>query len=423
MASLSSSPASPAPWVSARRPCARPWTGSPSTPTSARRCWKLKFPAEAAGQPHYEAVPKRVRRWLAALLEGGELAPRERLEAGDLLGRLGDPRPGVGVRTGPRGEALPDIDWVEIPTGTFTMGSSDEDPDAYPDERPAHEQTLPVYRIARHPVTNAQFRPFLEADGYEQERWWTAEGWAWRQGAKADLSAIEDEDWRRRFESWLGQRPAERRDRPFWWDETPWNGANRPVVWVSWHEAMAYCRWLGERLREKTPGVSVRLPSEVQCEKAARGNDARRWPWGDDWRGDHANTSEAGLETTSPVGLFPAGLGPFGTLDMAGNVWEWTRSKRGSGDMMRPDFVYPYDALDGRESQEDPDRRVVRGGSWNGNLRFAPCACRVRVPPGDFGNGLGFRLVLSLADPGSRVLSAGFWTRCILSRQRGLPRP
>jgi formylglycine-generating enzyme required for sulfatase activity len=101
------------------------------------------------------------------------------------------------------------------------------------------------------------------------------------------------------------------------------------------------------------------------------------------------------------VGLFPGGASPFGGLDMIGNVWEWTRSKWGGTDIKRPDFGYPYDPGDGRESLDDQDLRVVRGGSWSNDRRDARCAFRLRNPPDDFNDGLGFRVVLSLADSGS----------------------
>jgi formylglycine-generating enzyme required for sulfatase activity len=364
----------------------------------AKALLELRFPGSAAGQAHYEAVLRRIRRWLAALIGGGELPPKDRLEAADLLGRLGDHRPGVGTRIGDGGATLPDIDWTDVPGGSFTMGSDDRDPDAYDDERPAHVLDLPTFRIARFPLTNAQFRPFLDAGGYDEERWWTAEGWAWRQGAAPDLSAITDEDLRKRYEDWLRGRPMERRDRPFWWDEPPWNGSNRPLVGVSWHEALAYCRWLEANLQVEQPGAHLSLPTEPQWEKAARGAEARRWPWGDDWREDQANTSELGLETTSPVGLFPSGRSLCGAIDMAGNVWEWTCCKWGASDSAQPDFKYPYDAKDGRESLEGVDFRVVRGGSCGDVRGLGRCAYRYRLRPDFFNNNLGFRVVLSLAD-------------------------
>jgi len=366
----------------------------------ARALLDLGFPGKAAGKDHFQAPLKRIRGWLAELLRRGVLPPKDRLEAGDLLGLLGDPRPGVGVRHAADGATLPDIEWCEVAAGPFTMGSAPDDRDADADERPAHVLDLPAFRIAMYPLTNDQYRPFLEAGGYDQERWWTPEGWAWRQGATSDLSAWKDDDFKKRYAAWLAQRPTGRRDRPFWWEVAPWNGANRPVVGLSWHEALAYCRWLEAQLQREQPGARIRLPTEAEWEKAALGPAARRWPWGNDWRDDHTNTEEAGLETTSPVGSFPAGASPCGALDLAGNVWEWTRSCWG-GDIYRSGFGYPYIPDDGRESLAGPDLRVVRGGSWNYDMMYARAAYRNRDDPGFFLRALGFRVVLSLADSGS----------------------
>ncbi|MCB0205847.1 MAG: SUMF1/EgtB/PvdO family nonheme iron enzyme, partial [Anaerolineae bacterium] len=161
---------------------------------------------------------------VAALVETMQAAavpPPLRLRAGDALGRLGDPRRGVGLVQGVE-PPLPDIDWVAIPAGPFTMGSAENDDMAYNFERPAHQVDLRLFYMARYPVTNAQFRPFVEGDGYDNPDYWTAEGWAWRNGAEADLSPIQDvrdEDWKRRYAEWLARRPKERRDRPWYWDD------------------------------------------------------------------------------------------------------------------------------------------------------------------------------------------------------------
>ncbi|MDH7473003.1 MAG: SUMF1/EgtB/PvdO family nonheme iron enzyme [Anaerolineae bacterium] len=287
-----------------------------------------------------------------------------RLLAGDLLGRLDDPRPDVNC---------PVPFMVSVPGGTLRMGSTPAQverrnkaagEDYYNDELPQHEVTLPDFAISKYPVTNAQFRRFWEAKGYARERFWTPQGWAWRRGEyEPDLSYIADEDLRRRVKEWLDQR--KRRDRPFFWDVQPWNLSNRPVVGVTWFEAMAYCHWLSEET-----GVQYRLPTEAEWEYAARGRlslGSPEWPWGDTFDPARANTAESGLEQTSPVGLFPGGETWCGAQDMIGNVWEWCHS------LYRP---YPYRADDGREDPYATGTRVQRGGSWYDSEGDARCACR-----------------------------------------------
>jgi formylglycine-generating enzyme required for sulfatase activity len=350
---------------------------------------------------------KRVRERLAVLVGDGHLTPRERAEAGDVLGRLGDPRPGVGTLlvtgspspagwergTGGEGPAsLPDILWVEIPPGPFRMGSSDDDEMAWDDEKPQHSVDIPYrYWISRHPITNAQYRPFVESGGYDEPCYWTEEGWAWRTRAQ--------------------------RSRPYWWDHPRWGLDNRPVVGITWYEAVAYCTWLTEQLRRAPcslhiwrdgkpttlnvePGtLIVRLPTEAEWEKAARGPDGRRWPWGEEWLEGRANTAEAGIGETCAVGCFPAGASPYGVCDAAGNVWEWTSSRWGRSSIYRPDYGYPYDPTDGREDPTGSDLRVVRGGSWSLSRRGARCAYRDRNIPDYWYIDLGFRVVVSLASP------------------------
>ncbi len=241
-------------------------------------------------------------------------------------------------------------EWVTIPAGEFWLG---DDNSRYEDERPSHRVSLPECQIARVPVTNAQYALYV-----------------------IDAKAKPPEHWRG--------------------GQTPKGLENHPVVNVSWHDALAYCNWLGEKI-----GKPVKLPSEAEWEKAARGAaDQRAYPWGA-WQELRCNSSELGLGETTPVGLFLNGASPYGLLDMSGNVWEWTRSiaqqwEEGRKKVVQ-EFKYPYKADDGREDLEAGDlfSRVLRGGSWNVNQDLARCAYRNWNRPDDGFSRLGFRVVVS----------------------------
>jgi formylglycine-generating enzyme required for sulfatase activity len=332
---------------------------------------------------------ERVAGWLARLLETGALAPVERAAAGQVLGRLGDPR---------------DLDAVVfVPGGTFIMGSAEGEEGAWGDERPQHTVEVADFCISRYPVTNGQYARFVETGGYDEQRYWTEAGWSWRTGVY-DSKASAD------LQSWLKQRPPEKRDRPFWWDDPTWNLPNHPVVGVSWFEALAYTRWLAERLQAadfkfqvwrggqpetwhvKAGTLTARLPTEAEWEKAARGTDGRIYPWGDDELApQRANYDETGIGRTSAVGCFPAGASPHGCLDMVGTVLEWCSSVGFAG------ASYPYQADDGREDLERDVARALRGGSWNDSRRYVRCASRVEGVPAFFDHDVGFRVVF----PGS----------------------
>ena len=388
---------------------------------------ELRLWEKAVGQKHCEALLKRVRRWLVRLIEGGLLSPRVRAEAGDVLGQLGDPRPGVVTVLIGDWEA-PDILWVYVPASPFTMGSVKDEkldfagkPPAHTLSLPdfhAHTLTLPDFYIGRFPITNAQYGVFVAAGGYEDETLWTSEGWAWRQGAEIDLSPIDDEQLKKEHADWLKNRPRERRGQPYWCDDPKWGRATRPVVGVTWYEATAFCNWLSSRFAHAEirlnvwenaqvvacalswQSFSVRLPSEAEWEKAGRGVAGWPWPWGNDWQEDRANTQRTRLGETSAVGIFPAGASPYGALDMSGNVWEWTQSRWGRHGAHRPDYGYPYRPDDGREDLSGPDFRVVRGGSWVDSEWNARCTVRYMSVPGRFSDLIGFRVVMSLSDSG-----------------------
>ncbi|TVR58928.1 MAG: hypothetical protein EA420_16545, partial [Candidatus Competibacteraceae bacterium] len=187
---------------------------------------------------------------------------------------------------------------------------------------------------------------------------------------------------------------------------------NRPVRWVSWREALAYCDWLNDCLahspafegsemarRIRESGWRVTLPSELEWEKAARGGlrDAV-FAWGDDPDPNRANYEETGIGDTSTVGCFPAN--GFGLHDLLGNVWEWTRSLWGH-DWKEPEFGYPYDPDDARRENLAAGNdilRVLRGGSWRDRRAGARCAYRGRSrPDGHRYDSNGFRVVLRSA--------------------------
>lgn len=216
---------------------------------------------------------------------------------------------------------------IHIPAGPFLMGSSDSDKQADDNEKPQHSLILPDYWIGKTPITNAQFRPFVEGDGYRNQRYWTRAGWQWRE--------------------------AEQIIKPEYWEDSKWNSENHPVVGVSWFEAVAYCRWLTAQT-----GYEFRLPGEAEWEKVARGPDARIWPWGNTWENGHCNSEEAGIGKTTPVDQCPDGASPYGVLDMAGNVWEWVATQWRKS--------YPYQLEDEwREAYLEQDAtRTVRGGAF-----------------------------------------------------------
>ncbi len=299
------------------------------------------------GEERHEGKLERVRLWLRRCVELGALDVKDRAEAGQVLGLLGDDRPGVGLGA----DGLPDIEWVEIPAGEFVMGS-----EKYDDEKPMHQERVESFQISRFPVTNAQYTSFVEDSGYT-EKWrhcWTVEGWAW----KKELSDPEVSG-------------------------HPFNLPNHPKVGASWFEAVAFCNWLSERT-----GTAFRLPTEAEWERSARGTDGFEFPWGEDFAAHFCNVGETGLGFTTAVGTFPGGESPrgqngIGLLDASGNVWEWCSTKRRKS--------YDEGPSDWLESEDSS--RVLRGGAWFSGLLFASCAFRSKVGLGIRGRDVGFRLV------------------------------
>jgi formylglycine-generating enzyme required for sulfatase activity len=317
--------------------------------------------AEVAGSPHFREHAELVRpgsirpprqeaegltaltpRQLAARVEDPRVAAAQRLVAGGILALTGDPRV-----DGDRPAAC------HVPGGTVEIGLGSGSVDAVvadwahvgvekswiDKETPAHTVDLRDFWIGRYPVTNEEYRRFLADTG--------------------------------------------RLGRPTTWylGAYPYDRSNHPVAGVGPEDADAYARWLAART-----GHPWRLPTEAEWEHAAKGPDGREFPWGDTFDPARANTREAGIHTTTPVGAFPAGRSPFGADDMAGNVEEFT------ADDYRPYEGGPFVA--DHLVQTMDVYRIARGGSFS---RFGDLT-RTRRRHGAFPGPLypvGFRLATS----------------------------
>jgi formylglycine-generating enzyme required for sulfatase activity len=304
------------------------------------------------------AYLKRLKPRLISIMTGDRLPAIERAEAGNVLARLGDPRPDV--------MTVDEMQFCAVPPGPFMLGSDEVD-----DEKPLHPFDLPYgYWLGRYPVTVAQWQIFVTETGHTPT----------------------DEDS-------LADPP------------------NRPVPYVTWYEAVKFCEWLTERWQEAgllPAGWQVRLPSEAEWEKAARGakqlpetvvkgtlaeidlagvenpretkdNDRprRRYPWGDEPDPERANYDQTGIDETSAVGCFSQGATPYGCEEMSGNVWEWCAT-------IWQDNYQDYKNDNDLKRTDVP--RVLRGGSFGSNSRSVRCAVRYGLNPDYRNGGYGFRV-------------------------------
>ncbi|MBN1934899.1 MAG: SUMF1/EgtB/PvdO family nonheme iron enzyme, partial [Anaerolineae bacterium] len=233
---------------------------------------------------------------------------------------------------------------VYVPAGQFLMGSANGDGDAYSDEKPQHTVTLDAFWIDRTEVTNAQYQQCVAA------------------GACAASAYAGD---------------------------GTYNGPQKPVVGVSWHDADAYCRWAG-----------ARLPTEAEWEKAARGTDGRKYPWGNEWdvrttrrcnfsdkndpTGPSDTVADDGYARAAPVGSYPNGGSPYGALDMAGNVWEWVADWYDGG-------YYANSPENNPKGPNSGSHKVLRGGSWYNDPQYVRAAYRYLTGPTYRYYSFGFR--------------------------------
>lgn len=293
-----------------------------------------------------------------------------------------------------------------VPAMTFTMGTSDAHPDLPPnrlvpgkvrppevklaraydawaleDERPPHQVQLKAFAIDRYEVTNAQYRRFLADVAQHGD------------AACAHPSQPKGKDHTPRY--WrdfnpLLHDPGYARLAQF--SAATFTADNNPVVGVDWFDAYAYAKWAGKR-----------LPTEAEWELAARGDDARRWPWGNDWQWGLCNivgeklgadvrakgTEKDGFIYPAPVGSYPAGRSPFGCDDMAGNAAEWCGDWYSAASYKSASTTSPHGPAEGAE-------RVVRGGSSQNFPSYVRCAVRFHREPEYRTFTLGFRCAKDL---------------------------
>jgi formylglycine-generating enzyme required for sulfatase activity len=236
------------------------------------------------------------------------------------------------------------FEWCKIPSGLVTL----EDASDFGGTR-GGDYYLPAYLIGKYPITTAQYAQFVNApDGYRNPEWWmysTEAAW------------------------WRGQHPQATKPQ--------FAGDRLPRTNVSWFDALAFCRWLSAKTNQ-----TITLPTEQQWQRAAQGNDRRRYPMGDDLDAASVHFTGTLLGQPSEVDKHLMGASPFGAMDMCGNVWEWC--------LTLWDTAHPPDAvpLTGRA------KRSVRGGSWGVNSKeMLQVTFRNRMEPDSEGYHVGFRCV------------------------------
>ena len=229
---------------------------------------------------------------------------------------------------------------IRVSSGWFTMSSDNR----ATDQRPSHRVYLDTFEIGKYEVTNQEYYKFWKATGKH-----TPESLSPEHG--------------------VGLWPDRALEYPLY-----------PVVGVSWHDAVAYTKWMGGR-----------LPTEAEWEKAAAGPIDRIWPWGNAPK-PHANIwngNDGYDDMIAPVGRYPKGKSYYGAMDMAGNVWEWTAN-------WYSDVYYTYTSNQNPKGPDVGSWRVIRGGSWIDNINRCSTTFRLQLYPGLRTSFVGFRLARSM---------------------------
>ena len=247
---------------------------------------------------------------------------------------LGHPAPPLEPAPRPVAKAGPLAGDVHVPGGDYSLGAARGGGFCFDNEKWAHTVQLAPFAIARAPVTNDEYRRFVEAGGYLERRYWSAAGWHWRRQNGLECPAY----WRRGangawqcrlFNAWRALPP------------------HQPVSHVSWHEAKAWCRWAGRR-----------LPSEAEWELAASGRQKRTYPWGDEAPDKTRVNMDAAALGCIDVAALPQSDSPYGCRQMLGNVWEWTETTFAPYPGFAPDMYSDY------SQPLFHTTKVLRGGAW-----------------------------------------------------------
>ena len=363
------------------------------------------------------ALITQIQQALLQRCQNDQADLRVRVQAGLTLGHVGDPR--FQRVQGVDAEYIPPP-LANIPGGTYTLGSKNPEDNALP----IHQVTVADFQLGQYSVTNAEYECFIQAGGYEDERWWQSceQAQLWWQGKLEQTERIEwwlntyqrltddfegalkDEfvhwttrdivRWKERLETPKNKFEASIRmiykpqkyRLPANWDDNNFNNPSQPIVSISWYEALAYCSWLSHQ-----SGQRFDLANEAQWRIAAHGLTRLIYPWGQRFVELYANTYESHLLKTTPVGMFIAGRTPNtnqrdqSLYDMAGNICDWC---------LNAYEPYPISNIHDRNIVNSEKHRVITGGSWNLSHKISRTACRYGERPslGRF-NYVGFRVL------------------------------
>ncbi len=367
-------------------------------------------------QAEFKQLQQQLKQNLLTLSQNPKADLRARIEAGLMLGTIGDPRFSESISKNNTRYIEPPM--ATVLAGTYTIGSENGEED----EKPVHTVTLEEFCIGQYPVTNAEWRCFMEDGGYENPKWWITENaQRWREGtlerseeidwhlnryrelvqdfngtcAKYRVTIVGQEHYKESLETFPTEEMLEKEIRselkplvytePSEWNNVHFCRPNQPVVGICWYEALAYCQWLSA-----VTGKTYQLPTEAHWKAAAGGKHHNTYPWGENslisLQTPLANTLELHLRATNPVGLLAEGATPTSSdtpaiYDLAGNCWEWSQSN------------YESYHVKPESNHYKPNLKVLNGCDWASSLYEARTTYRNNSLPNYRNSDVGFRLL------------------------------